>query len=78
MRNLAGKSQDSTKRGLLWHVKWIFACYAAAFGLFLFAFTVSFPFVGVAFADWWLKPTGSLAMLVVAVAASPIIYKRLR
>ena len=78
MSNLADNTPQKPKRGWLWHLKWLFACYAASFGLFLLVFVLSLPLSGTAFAEWWFKPIGSLAMLVAAVAVSPVIYRRLR
>jgi hypothetical protein len=72
------KQAVNFKRRPIWYLKWVFACYAAAFGLFLFIFLVSMPFAGNAFADWWFKPSGSVAMFATAIATSPFIYRWLR
>jgi hypothetical protein len=66
------------KRRPIWYLKWIFACYAASFGLFMLIFLITIPFIGIAFADWWFKPSGSLAMLAASIAISPFIYRRLQ
>ena len=71
-------SKDMQKRGFLWHIKWLFACYAASLGLFLLAFTISLLFSDEGFGNWWSSPVGSIAMLATAVAISPLIYKWLR
>jgi hypothetical protein len=66
------------KRGPLWYLEWVFACYAAAFGLFMLISVITIPFMGNAFVDWWFEQSGSLTMFAVAIAASPFIYRRLR
>jgi len=78
MNNRANLPDVAPRRGPLWYFKWLLACYAAAFALFLLALVASIPFSSVAFADWWFKPAGSLTMLATAIAVSPFIYKRLR
>ena len=62
----------------MWYVKFVFACYAASFGLSILAVVASLPFTGFALAQWWFTPAGGLAMFAVAVVVSPIIYRRLR
>jgi len=78
MKSVAAASETRTRRGLGWHLKWLFASYAASFGLFLLVFLVSIPFVGGEFSSWWLGATGSYAMLAVALAISPIVCRWLR
>jgi hypothetical protein len=43
MSDRADKAKNAPTRGVFWHLKWLFACYAAAFGLFLLAFVVTLP-----------------------------------
>ncbi len=71
-------TNTAQKRSLLWHLKWLFACFAAAFALFLATLVVSLAFSGPAFGEWWSSPIGHIAMFAVAVALSPLIYRRLR
>jgi hypothetical protein len=78
MSDIADVPKHGSKRGLLWHLKWLFACSAASFGLSLLAILVSLPFAGFALVEWWFKPQGSLVMFLLAVAVSPLIYRRLR
>ena len=78
MNNFADETKGEAKRGLLWHLKWLLACYAAALGLSLLAIVVSLPFSGFALVGWWFKPAGSLTMLLLAVVVSPLIYRRLK
>lgn len=67
----------NSRRTLVWHAKWILACYAAAFGIFLLLTVTSLPFGGGAFADWWMSTQGNLAMLATGAALAPFLYRRL-
>ena len=78
MRNPSNLPQQITKRGLLWHVKWLFACYAAALVLSFLAALVSIPFMGYVFLEWLFEPSGSIALLTTAVVMSPLIYRHLK
>ena len=71
MSDIANKSPGNSRRGLVWYVKFVFACYAASLGLSLLAVVVSLPFKGFALASWWFEPAGGLAMFAIAVAVSP-------
>jgi len=67
------------RRTAFWYVKWVLACYGAAFGIFLLALIVSLPFVGVRLADWvLLEPSGRFGLFVVMLAVSPFIFKHLK
>ncbi len=78
MRNPSNPPQQIAKRDVLWHVKWLFACYAAALGLSFFAALISIPFVGYVFLEWLFEPAGSIALLATAVLISPLIYRHLK
>jgi len=78
MDNLADKTEATPTRDLRWHLKWLFACYAASFALCMLAVVISLPFSGFAFVEFWFGPVGGIAMLAIAIAVSPFIYRRLR
>ncbi|WP_139350601.1 hypothetical protein [Rhodanobacter sp. B04] len=78
MTNFLSKPQERKGRGLIWHLKWLLASYAASFGLFLIVLIASLPFYGYAFANWWFLPAGSVTQWVVAALVSPFVYGRLR
>jgi hypothetical protein len=78
MGNLAYKAETAPKRDLRWHLKWCFACYAVSFALCMLIVLVSLPFSGFAFVEFWFGPLGGIAMLAIAVAVSPFVYRRLR
>ena len=78
MSDLANNPSGPTQRGFSWYVKFVFACYAASFAVFLLAVVVGLPFGGFALAEWWFTPAGNLAMFAIAVAVSPFMYRWLR
>ena len=78
MGDLADKARATPKRDLRWHLKWLFACYATSFALCMLIVVVSLPFSGFAFVEFWFGPLGGIAMLAIAIAVSPFIYRRLR
>ncbi len=65
-------------RRVLWCCKLMLACYAVSFAAFMLAGVVSLPFVGTAVLDWWFQTNGRVAMLLLAVAVSPFVYRRLK
>ena len=78
MGNVADKEEAIPRRDLRWHSKWLFACYATSFALCMLAVVVSLPFSGFSFVEFWFGPLGGVAMLAIAIAVSPFIYRRLR
>lgn len=78
MSNLANEPQNNPQRGTRWHLKWLFACYAASFALFMLIAIASLPFVGFQFFELFFEPIGRIAQLVLAIALAPFIYRRLR
>ena len=78
MDDLADKSKAAPTRDFRWHLKWLLACYAASFALFMLIVVVSLPFAGFAFVEFWFGPLGGAAMLATAVVVSPFVYRRLR
>jgi hypothetical protein len=68
----------SHRRPLIWYFKWVVACYASAFGLFLLVGVACLPVAGGAFLDWWMSAPGNWAMWTLAAALSPFVYRGLR
>ena len=77
MEEASGKPTGPV-RNLLWYAKWLFACYAITFALFLLVGIASLPIADDAFIKFWFGPIGGLAMLATAAVLSPIVYRRLK
>jgi hypothetical protein len=71
-------SQRSPLRRALWYLKLVFACYAVSFATFMLAGVVALPFSGYTVIDWWFQDSGRIAMLVLAVVVSPLVYRHLK
>jgi hypothetical protein len=79
MGDVTDKRKTPRRRNVWWYLRWVFACNVVSFALFVAAMVISLPIADDAFIMWWFEsPWGSIAMLAVAVAVSPVIYRRLR
>ena len=72
-----------TNRGVLWHLKWLFASFAVGFAALLLFSVVSLPFVGFRTFRAWTNEIGGVRLggvgiLLGAMIAAPFVYRRLR
>lgn len=65
-------------KGIAWYLKWIFASYAAAFGLYLLASILLLPLVGYELLLSMTSPKGPIYLLGLMVVTGPLIFKRLK
>jgi hypothetical protein len=68
---------SSSRRSLWWYVKFIFACQAAAFALWLLIAIVAMPFVGNKLFDMYFDGRAYLFLPLYLVCA-PVVWKYLR
>ena len=67
-------------RSFFWYVKFIFACYAAGFGVAMLLFLISMPVAGLAWLTerkFGVEPLG-VGIFVFGAAFAPVIWRRLR
>jgi hypothetical protein len=67
-----------SKRKGFWYLKFLFAAYAAGLASWMLLMVVSLPFGGFEFGERWLHPYAGVQMLVLGLAWSPIIWRKLR
>ena len=65
-------------RTILWYVKFLFACYAAAFATMMFLGILSLPFAGYAGLEAMFSPNSGLYLLIAALVWSPLIFRYLK
>ena len=65
-------------RTVLWYLKFLFACYAAAFATMLLLGILSLPFAGYAGLDAMFSPNSALYLLAAALVWSPLIFRHLK
>ena len=65
-------------RTMLWYVKFLFACYAAAFATMIFLGILSLPFAGYAGLEAMFSPNSGLYLLIAALLWSPLIFRYLK
>jgi hypothetical protein len=77
---LATQEQIPTKgnRTLLWYIKLLFACYAAAFATMMLWGVLSLPFAGYAGLEAMFSPKSGLYLLIVGLVWSPLIFRYLK
>ena len=65
-------------RGILWFLKFLFACYAAAFATMMLIGLLALPFAGNAGFEAMFSPNSGLYLLVAGLVWSPLIYRYLK
>lgn len=65
-------------RTVLWYIKFLFACYAAAFATMMLLGVLSLPFVGYAGLEAMFSPSSGLNLLITGLAWSPLIFRYLK
>ena len=69
--------RSGSRRTLWWYVKFVFACQAAVFALWLLVALAAMPFVGHWLFDLPFKGRGYL-FLPLYLACTPVVWKYLR
>ena len=77
---LAAQEQIPIKgnRTVLWYIKFLFACYAAAFATMMLLGVLSLPFAGYAGLEAMFSPNSGLYLLVAGLVWSPLIFRYLK
>jgi hypothetical protein len=70
--------QENQGHGLRWHATRIVAAFGIGFCVFLIGTVIGLFVAGPDFVVRWFNGLGVLAMWVVAIAALPFVYRRLR
>ena len=65
-------------RTVIWYIKFVFACYAAAFATMILLGVLSFPFTGYAWLEAMFSPGGGIYLLIVGLIWSPLIFRYLK
>lgn len=65
-------------RGILWFIKFLVACLAAAFSTQMVLSVLALPFVGTSGFDEILGPNGNLYLSIAGVAWAPLIFRYLK
>jgi hypothetical protein len=65
-------------RTILWYIKFLFACYAAALATMMFLGVLSLPFAGFAGLEAMFSPNIGLYLLVAGLVWSPLIFRYLK
>ena len=65
-------------RKVLWYIKFLFACYAAAFATVMLLGVLSLPFVGFVGIEAMFSPGSGIYLLFAALVWSPLIYRYLK
>lgn len=78
MSNSNAEAPSPAKRDASWYIKWVFASYAAAFGLFLLVALACLPFFGSSPLTLLVSPVGGFVVLVTAAVLSPLVYRYLK
>jgi hypothetical protein len=65
-------------RTVFWYLKFLFACYAAAFGTVFLCGVLSLAFIGTAGLEAMFKPEGGFYLLAAGLAWSPLVFRYLK
>ena len=65
-------------RTVLWYIKFLFACYAAAFATMMLLGVLSLPFAGYAGLEAMFSPNSGLYLLIAGLVWSPLIFRYLK
>jgi hypothetical protein len=65
-------------RTILWYIKFLFACYAAALATMMFLGVLSLPFAGFAGLEAMFSSNFGLYMLIAGLVWSPLIFRHLK
>lgn len=65
-------------RTILWYLKFLFACYAAAFATMMLLGVLALPFAGYAGLEAMFSPNSGIYLLVVGLFWSPLIFRFLK
>mgnify|MGYP001821619564 CR=1 FL=1 len=65
-------------RTILWYLKFLFACYAAAFATMMLLGILALPFAGYAGLEAMFSPNSGIYLLVVGLFWSPLIFRFLK
>lgn len=65
-------------RTVLWYLKFLLACYAAAFATMLLLGILSLPFAGYASLEAMFSPSAGLYLLIAGLVWSPLIFRHLK
>jgi len=68
----------SSNRTVLWFLKFLFACYAAAFATILLLGLLSLPFAGYVGIEAMFSPNSGLYLLIAGFVWSPLIFRCLK
>lgn len=71
------ESTSNSRRSLWWYVKFVFACQAAVFALWLLTAVVAMPFVGPKLFDLYFEGRAYLFLPLYLVCV-PVVWKYLR
>lgn len=63
---------------VLWYIKFLFACYAAAFATMMLLGVLSLPFAGYAGLEAMFSPNSGLYLLIAGLVWSPLIFRYLK
>ena len=65
-------------RGVLWFLKFLFACYAAAFATMMLLGVLALPFAGFSGLEAMFSPNSGMYLLVAGLVWSPLIFRYLK
>lgn len=65
-------------RNILWYIKFLFSCYAAAFATVMFLGILSLPFAGHFGLEAMFSPNGGTYLLIAGLIWSPLIFRYLK
>lgn len=65
-------------RGVLWGLKFMFACYAAAFATMMLLGILVLPFAGYAGLEAMFSPSSGLYLFIAGLLWSPLIFRYLK
>ena len=69
---------NDPQRNVAWWGKWLFATYAAAFGLYLVIGLLTLPVIGNSVLDSMFSERAPIYFSILMAVAGPFIYKRLK
>ena len=65
-------------RTVVWYLKFLFACYAAAFATMMLLGVLSLPFAGYAGLEAMFSPESGLYLLIAGLVWSPLVFRYLK